>query len=800
MAFYDDEPRDYHGRWTTGGDSGGSDAAGGSAGRIPAIVDPRVIPDTGDVWNRDTGTRLEKEYAAARPALHEIIANGIGKDGEAPAEVEEPVEPGWDALSGTDQSDAEEKYIDQNYSSQYDSEVESWQENGDAYHEAAQEVAQDDDWKAETITDFLADRKEEGLPDIPYTADDLSNAIKITAADDGYDKSDKPDPDIEFDDKHLQNPHGWSGASQMTLPGIEPEKPETKLTPEMREALSGYFIKQFHEAADKKADSIEPPDHLGESAKEYLAESWSSMDDDEKYNWVKHNTSLADDLEEGTSTGPVELAEPNKWDPMNETSGEDYKRTQTMAKYLADERAVELMKARGITVEKKSNHQFSHLTNETLQERITGIENNLKSGYSEAHQETEGAKKDMQAYKDELAYRQSSRTVPSLEDIRAVDNKLWSGWKGSSTGSEGQLLQVAAADELGGRLREAPPPKPDAVPLTAKEYLEFVGSKVSQDGTLDEFKKAIQSNKNPVSLAVHVTQDADMSEEQKKIAQDVIAEGRPSKDKEVPTLRTKGVDGEYDKKVLLPDLKLSRNGAQSFTTDLSVANAWGGTSNHVPSGIERNKIIADADDTYASIGGYAGVKAAVRAKWEATQYMLDKADMPTVNLYRGISYPHKREGYSEVGEFNPPSNGKVKLDSGMEAELKDPPVGAQLHIASGKTITKVSTEDNPNLPTSAPKGVGKWTYAEPSRTVGRVVMRAEVPRTAVLSVPAYGVNVHSEHEVVVTGTAWKHWDAFSDTAPKAERVPIGSQSWPTKPRSEFLGSDADYEKLYGKQA
>jgi hypothetical protein len=52
----------------------------------------------------------------------------------------------------------------------------------------------------------------------------------------------------------------------------------------------------------------------------------------------------------------------------------------------------------------------------------------------------------------------------------------------------------------------------------------------------------------------------------------------------------------------------------------------------------------------------------------------------------------------------------------------------------------------------------------------RVVMRARVPRTAVVSVPAYGQNIHSEHEVVVAGTAWNKWDAFYQRAPRFEEV------------------------------
>jgi hypothetical protein len=58
--------------------------------------------------------------------------------------------------------------------------------------------------------------------------------------------------------------------------------------------------------------------------------------------------------------------------------------------------------------------------------------------------------------------------------------------------------------------------------------------------------------------------------------------------------------------------------------------------------------------------------------------------------------------------------------------------------------------------------------------LNRVVLRASVPRTAAVSVPAYGINVHSEREVVVAGTAWKAWDAWQGRAPTFEQVPMGA--------------------------
>jgi hypothetical protein len=42
-------------------------------------------------------------------------------------------------------------------------------------------------------------------------------------------------------------------------------------------------------------------------------------------------------------------------------------------------------------------------------------------------------------------------------------------------------------------------------------------------------------------------------------------------------------------------------------------------------------------------------------------------------------------------------------------------------------------------------------------------------------VPAYGINVQGEHEVVIAGTAWKGWDAWAGTAPEFDRIKIGHQ-------------------------
>jgi len=43
-----------------------------------------------------------------------------------------------------------------------------------------------------------------------------------------------------------------------------------------------------------------------------------------------------------------------------------------------------------------------------------------------------------------------------------------------------------------------------------------------------------------------------------------------------------------------------------------------------------------------------------------------------------------------------------------------------------------------------------------------------------MSVPAYGINIKSEQEVVVAGTAWKAWDAWLGQAPTFQHTPLAA--------------------------
>jgi hypothetical protein len=557
-----DEPRDESGKWTEGG---GGDGGAEKPAAEPAL-DPNVISVGGDEWNKATAQRLEREYQTAKPTLDKMAADAVGHaigGGEVDEDDQPFVPEEWDQMSEPDQEAAFEAYKEQSLSNYIDNEKQNWYESGQALDEAKSIVVNDfnenkeTDWAADAIDGFLD--KFDGR--IPYTRDQLMAAISMTYQD-GYDGG--GNFEVEFDDKKLQEPSNLPPPEQGTLPGIEPQKPEEQLTEEMRDGLSKAIEKAFDKTADSKSGDLEAPDYFEDSATEMMESDWNDgMSDESKFEWTKSNTELIN--EETPVEQGVVVALPKTFDPLNKTSGEDYKRTQALARQLSTERAADL------------------------------IAKNV--------------------FKREV-------TPALLNAVKSMDGRLWSDWKGSSTSNGGKLLQVAIADELGGRLN----------------------AKTSTD-------------------------------------------------------------------------------------------------------IGRDEAIKNADKQFATVGGYEGVKEYVRAKWETTQYLLDKAGIKTLDVYRGI-------------RVDP------ETFSAAMTHMKDwlRTIGSYQHLPTLDVVRNgaASTSVSPNI-------ANGWGADK-----NRVVLRAQVPRTAAVSVPAYGINVHSEQEVVVAGTAWKGWDAWAQEAPEFDKVPLAA--------------------------
>lgn len=572
-----------HPRVPAGSPDGGQFTSGGGGGTSDAkpdegALDPKVVEVGGDEWNRAAARRLEREYQAAKPKIDKLTDDAVGETTEVTSdEEEEPpyVPEEWDGLSGAAQEQAKEEYFTKSKPSYIESEQQYWHESGNALDDAKVIVASDyspsDEWAAEAVADVREEFKEEGKS-IPFTDEQILEAISLNY-EAGYEGA--GDLDVEFDDSALQEPSNLPPKEQGTLPGIEPMKPEAQLTKAMRDRLTKAISVAFDKAAEDKADSLEPPDYLADGVDDLMEESWNSMGDDDKFQWVKHNTDIIEN-ESTEGSGPSSSyttvdALPDKFDPLNETSGRDYKRTQALARYLSVERAKEVLTERDI------------------------------------------------------------KFLPDL--IPRIDGKLWGAWKGSSTSQDGSLLQIAAADELGGRLN----------------------AKTSKD-------------------------------------------------------------------------------------------------------LDRDALIKYANSEFGAAGGYAGIKAYVRAKWEVSQYLLDRAGIKELELFRGIRldtelyqklFAPLRKHLAEATDILP-GRGPVEAPSGYKHM-------STLHVArNGAASTSVSA--------AVANG---WGHDQ-----NRVVLRALIPRTAALSLPVFGINVHSEKEVVVAGTAWKGWDAWAGRAPSFRDVPL----------------------------
>jgi hypothetical protein len=283
--------------------------------------------------------------------------------------------------------------------------------------------------------------------------------------------------------------------------------------------------------------------------------------------------------------------------------------------------------------------------------------------------------------------------------------------------------------------------------------------------------------------------------------------------------------------------KGSSHGSAGQLLQKATADELGGRLNPKMVAGAANKQLAGELAQNAS-NAYDAVKAYVRGKWETTQYMLAKAGINTVNLYRAVNIPETRELKVEPTPFAGPNPFQVKATKSFDSEEEaNNYVATEKNHYPGTTQNSVVSQQHetwkaqieyrfseraaadkfieqyqkdPNNPeqhieeVSTPSeqlGGGYSTSTQYNRlpninvvrngassmttdrnvanawggSAGRVVLRASVPRTAVISVPAYGQNIHGEHEVVVAGTAWKGWDSWRGQAPPFDQIKIGHQ-------------------------
>jgi hypothetical protein len=162
------------------------------------------------------------------------------------------------------------------------------------------------------------------------------------------------------------------------------------------------------------------------------------------------------------------------------------------------------------------------------------------------------------------------------------------------------------------------------------------------------------------------------------------------------------------------------------------------------------------DEDRATLG-MKRLQAYVRAQWETSQYILKQSGDDHIRVYRAVMLPAvtvrtaRREKVTDTDPWEPIGE-FTKLP---DLQLK------RNGVASTTTKRSVANEWN---------GVGDKPY-----DARRVVLRFDAPRTAALSLPVFGQNIHSEEEVVLTGLqSGMKWDAWLDRAPEFNKQQIAA--------------------------
>jgi thioredoxin reductase len=161
----------------------------------------------------------------------------------------------------------------------------------------------------------------------------------------------------------------------------------------------------------------------------------------------------------------------------------------------------------------------------------------------------------------------------------------------------------------------------------------------------------------------------------------------------------------------------------------------------------------------ASERGLKVLQAYTRAQWETSQFVLTKAGVQNMQLYRGLMLDGNKIG--------PVENADVTTQL--------PSAG---HYAVHDTYAKLSQmqmqQRGALQSTSLSLGVANgWNGVGSREGNTHVTVRLDVPKTSIFSLPVFGKNVPHEQEVVVAGFKdhWK-WDAWKGHAPDLSKYPI----------------------------
>ena len=658
------------GEWTKVG-ANPSTAKSGQKSK-PITLHPQAINVGGDDWNKQTAVRLETEYQTAKEELDASVEKFV-KDGP-PTGIPTKLKD-WSSLSSDQQEGMEEDYKENNIDSFHQSEIENWQSNGDAKAEAQEKVADEicgGDADQE-LDDVLSDLEEKNGKKFPFDHQQILHSIKVErfhgeATDYHfaiYDENNNDYFGLRFDNDQLKNPTGYD-ENQGVFEGVEKVLPEKYLTGQMRQQIAKAVMDKFEEMANEKAASMEPPDYLLDSAKELLDDAWDQLDDDKKFKYAKNYLDLEDYHKIGDDS-TLEL--PEKFDPLNDTTGNDYEKTQRLAKTLSLSRAADLIVKRGLI--KNPNH--------------AGI----------------------------------------IENVADQDAQIWKAWKSSSTSQAGKLLQMATAEELGGRLRE------ETIDEKEREVMKRRADIVYKDiGGYKGLKAYIRAKWETTQWLLDKANVHSVDVYRAVNLLSVIDNNKDGSDalgkfinERLKAMKQKIQDFHFTQSDLMLVYKIVYEIAKRCSEAYNANDS--------------ERLIKELGAEIKTAGFDKGFSQAI------------------TNALQGVTPNQITETYDNAAnkKDSPGYVQKIKDVNGREYEFLPNLTVQRNGAASTSTDPQVSND---------------WDGSN-----GRVVLRARVPRTACISVPAYGENIQSEHEVVVGGTAWTGWDVWKGRAPEFNQIALG---------------------------
>ena len=224
----------------------------------------------------------------------------------------------WSWLSNDQQEETYRRWARDSRDEFLQHEINNWREGGSALDESKRDIAErfnngDAQWAMLAMTELRAERKENEEPDIPYSDDQIMEALTAAEYELGYEG--RNDIEFEWNDDKLLAPNNID-PRQIDLPGIEKPDLSKSLTEDMREQIIDKLVSASNSKADDDADDMEPPDYLGEQVEEYQQEYWDQKEDEEKLREAINYGQADYETEEEEEEEPeMDLTEEEKQDP-----------------------------------------------------------------------------------------------------------------------------------------------------------------------------------------------------------------------------------------------------------------------------------------------------------------------------------------------------------------------------------------------------------------------------------------------------------------------------------------------------